>query len=240
MKTLSITLLLLVFSFGLAAEESVELQQANLDPEDRASVLKGAKTFVRYCLGCHSIKHIRYQRIAKDFGIDEKKVLTEVAPEGASIYDQMHTAMDRHDSAKWFGIEPPDLSLISRSRSADWLYSYLKSFYTDPSKPLGTNNLIFKDVGMPNVFWQVQGEQIAEFITEDGQQVFDKMTLVSPGTLSEQEFNTMINDLVNFLVYVGEPVKLERERIGKYVLFYLFMFLIIAYLLKKEYWTDVH
>ncbi len=240
MKTLSITLLLLVFSFGLAAEESVELQQANFDPEDRASILKGAKTFVKYCLGCHSIKHIRYQRIAKDFGIDDKKVLTEVAPEGASIYDQMHTAMNPHDSAKWFGIEPPDLSLIARSRNGDWLYSYLKSFYTDPSKPLGANNLIFKDVGMPNVFWQVQGEQIAEFITEDGKQVFDKLVLVSPGSLSEQEFDTMINDLVNFLVYVGEPVKLERERIGKYVLFYLFMFLIIAYLLKKEYWTDVH
>ena len=192
-------------------------------------------------MGCHSIKHIRYLRIAKDFNIDDKKVLAEVAPQGASIYDQMHTAMNAHDSAKWFGVEPPDLSLISRSRSADWLYSYLKSFYTDPSKPLGANNLIFKDVGMPNVFWQVQGEQKAIFTTEDdGQQVFDKLVIDKPGTMTEAEFDTMINDLVNFLVYVGEPVKLERERIGKYVLFYLFMFLVLAYLLKKEYWKDVH
>ena len=241
MKTLSITILLLVFSLGVAAEESMELQQANFDPEDRASILQGAKTFVKYCLGCHSIKHIRYLRIAKDFNIDDKKVLAEVAPQGASIYDQMHTAMNAHDSAKWFGVEPPDLSLISRSRSADWLYSYLKSFYTDPSKPLGANNLIFKDVGMPNVFWQVQGEQKAIFTTEDdGQQVFDKLVIDKPGTMTEEEFDTMINDLVNFLVYVGEPVKLERERIGKYVLFYLFMFLVLAYLLKKEYWKDVH
>jgi ubiquinol-cytochrome c reductase cytochrome c1 subunit len=241
MKTLSMTILLLVFSLSVAAEESIDLQQANFDPEDRASILKGAKTFVKYCLGCHSIKHIRYQRIAKDFTIDDKKVLTEIAPQGASIYDQMHTAMNAHDSAKWFGVEPPDLSLISRSRSADWLYSYLKSFYTDPSKPLGTNNLIFKDVGMPNVLWQVQGEQKAIFTTEDdGQQAFEKFVIEKPGTLTEEEFDTTVNDLVNFLVYVGEPVKLERERIGKYVLFYLGMFLLIAYLLKKEYWEDVH
>lgn len=240
MKTLSITLMLLVFTFGVAAEESVDLQQANFDPEDRASILHGAKTFVQYCLGCHSIKHIRYLRIAKDFNIDDKKVLAEIAPQNASIYDQMHSAMNAHDSAKWFGVQPPDLSLISRSRSADWLNTYLRSFYSDPSKPLGTNNLVFKDVGMPNVFWQVQGEQIAEFITEDGKQEFDKLTIVKPGTLSEEEFDTMINDLVNFLVYVGEPVKLERERIGKYVLFYLLMFLVIAYLLKKEYWNDIH
>ena len=168
-------------------------------------------------------------------------MLTEIAPQSASIYDQMHTAMNAHDSAKWFGVEPPDLSLISRSRSADWLYSYLKSFYTDPSKPLGANNLVFKDVGMPNVFWQVQGEQKAIFTTEDdGKQTFEKFVIEKPGTLTEAEFDTMINDLVNFLVYVGEPVKLERERIGKYVLFYLGMFLLIAYLLKKEYWEDVH
>ncbi len=241
MKTLSMTILLLVFSLGVAAEESVDLQQANFDPEDRASILQGAKTFVKYCLGCHSVKHIRYQRIAKDFIIDDKKVLNEIAPQGASIYDQMHTAMNAHDSAKWFGVEPPDLSLISRSRSADWLYSYLKSFYMDPSKPLGTNNLIFKDVGMPNVFWQVQGEQKAIFTGEsDGQQEFEKFVIDKPGTMTEEEFDTMVNDLVNFLVYVGEPVKLERERIGKYVLFYLGMFLLVAYLLKKEYWSDIH
>lgn len=241
MKTLSMTIMLLVFSLSVAAEESIELQQANFDPEDRASILNGAKTFVKYCLGCHSIKHIRYQRISKDFTIDEKKVMTEIAPQGASIYDQMHTAMDPHDSAKWFGIQPPDLSLISRSRSADWLYSYLKSFYTDPSKPLGVNNLIFKDVGMPNVLWQVQGEQKAIFTTEDdGQPVFEKLSIEKPGTMTEVEFDAMVNDLVNFLVYVGEPVKIERERIGKYVLFYLGMFLLIAYLLKKEYWEDIH
>jgi ubiquinol-cytochrome c reductase cytochrome c1 subunit len=240
MKTLSISTLLLVFSLGVAAEENIALQQANFDPEDRGSVVQGAKNFVKYCLGCHSIKHIRYQRIAQDFSIDEQKVLNDIAPQGTSIYDQMHTAMNAHDSEKWFGIQPPDLSLVARSRSADWLYSYLKGFYTDKTKPLGVNNLVFKDVGMPNVLWQLQGEQKATYTNVDGQEVIDKLVIETPGTLSEQEFDTMINDMVNFLVYVGEPIKMERERLGKYVLFFLGMFLVIAYLLKKEYWKDVH
>jgi ubiquinol-cytochrome c reductase cytochrome c1 subunit len=240
MKTLSISTLLLVFSLGVAAEENIPLQQANIDPENRGSIVHGAKSFVKYCLGCHSMKHIRYQRIAKDFGIDDKKVLEDVAPQGATIYDQMNTAMNAHDSKKWFGIQPPDLSLVARSRSADWLYTYLKSFYTDNTKPLGTNNVVFKDVGMPNVFWQLQGEQIATFTNEDGQQVIDKLVIETPGTLSEHEFDTLITDMVNFLAYVGEPVKMERERLGKYVLFFLIVFLVIAYLLKKEYWKDVH
>ncbi|CAG7856659.1 ubiquinol-cytochrome c reductase cytochrome c1 subunit [biofilm metagenome] len=237
-KLLSISILLAVFSLGVAAEEDVELQAANIDPEDRASIVHGAKHFVKYCLGCHSIKHIRYLRIAKDFALDDKKVLADIAPQGATIYNQMYTAMNAHDAAKWFGIQPPDLSLIARSRGADWLNTYLRSFYIDPAKPLGINNLVFKDVGMPNVFWQLQGEQQPEFENDD-KKVISNLVLTKPGTISEQEFDALVNDLVNFLVYVGEPVKLERERMGKYVVFYLLMFLVIAYLLKKEFWKDV-
>lgn len=241
MKNIFIPILLLVLSFGVVAGESAHLQHASISPTDNESLQRGAKHFVTYCLGCHSIKHIRYQRMSLDFGIDDKKVLSEIAPQGATIYEQMHTAMNAHDSGKWFGIQPPDLSLVARSRSADWLYSYLKSFYTDTTKPLGTNNLVFKDVGMPNVFWQLQGEQKAIIKTGDsGQQEIEKLVTEEAGILSEQEFDVMVNDLVNFLVYVGEPIKLERERIGKYVLFFLGMFLLIAYLLKKEYWKDVH
>ncbi len=241
MKTITLSILLLVLSQGVFAGEGVDLQQANIDPEDRASILHGAKNFVTYCLGCHSLKHIRYQRIAQDLRIDEMKVLADVAPQGASMYDPMHSAMNAHDSNKWFGIQPPDLSLIARSRNPDWLYTYLKSFYADPKKPLGTNNLVFKDVGMPNVFWQVQGEQHAKLkLGDDGNETIDELELVEPGTLSEQEFDILVTDLVNFLAYVGEPVKQDRERIGKYVIFYLIMFLVIAYLLKKEYWKDVH
>jgi ubiquinol-cytochrome c reductase cytochrome c1 subunit len=237
MKNIITIFLFLALSFGVCASEDIKLQEADVDLTDNESLQRGAKHFVTYCLGCHSIKHIRYLRIAIDFGVDNKKVLQE----GAGIYDKLYTAMNAHDAEKWFGIQPPDLSLIARSRSPDWLYSYLKGFYIDPAKPpLGVNNVVFKDVGMPNVFWQLQGQQEAVFKTVDGQKVIDRLVLREPGKLSEQEFDRLANDLVNFLVYVGEPVKLERERMGKYVLFFLFMFLAVAYLLKKEYWKDVH
>jgi ubiquinol-cytochrome c reductase cytochrome c1 subunit len=240
MKKFITLFLLLALSFGIHASEGIELQEADIDLTDKMSLQRGAKHFVTYCLGCHSVKHIRYLRIALDIGIDEKKVLKDIAPEGASIYDQMHSAMNAHDARKWFGIEPPDLSLIARSRNADWIYSYLKGFYSDNNQQFGLNNTVFEDVGMPNPFWQLQGEQQPVYKTVDGQQVIDKLIIKQPGLLSEKEFDLLVNDLVNFLVYVGEPVQQERVRIGKYVLFYILMFLGLAYMLKKEYWKDVH
>jgi len=240
MKKLITLFLFLMLSFGAYASKEMELQEADIDLTDNASLQRGAKHFVTYCLGCHSVKHIRYLRIALDVDVDQKKMLKDIAPEGASIYDQLHSAMNAHDAEKWFGTQPPDLSLIARSRGADWLYSYLKGFYIDKSKPFGVNNTVFEDVGMPNVLWQLQGQQRPIFKTVDGQQTIDKLVIEEKGTLSEQEFDLLVNDLVNFLVYVGEPVQLERQRLGKYVLFFIFMFLGLAYLLKKEYWKDVH
>ncbi len=234
-----IILLLLTLSFGAIANEEIELQSANIDLSNNESLQRGAKNFVTYCLGCHSAKHIRYLRIAIDVGADPQKVLKDIAPEGASIYDQLHSAMNKHDAEKWFGTQPPDLSLIARSRGADWLYSYLKSYYIDPTKPLGVNNLVFKDTAMPNPLWQLQGEQHAEQRkTIYGE--YTKLVIEEPGTLSEKDFDLFVNDLVNFLVYVGEPVQLERQRLGKYVILFLLLFLVIAYLLKKEYWQDIH
>ena len=239
MKTFITTLLLLTLSFGINAAEEVKLQSADVDLTDNISLLRGAKHFVTYCLGCHSAKHIRYLRIARDLGIDEKIMLKDIAPEGAGIYDQLHSAMNKHDAEKWFGTQPPDLSLVARSRGADWIYSYLKSYYLDPSRPFGVNNKIFPDTAMPNPIWQLQGEQhsvIRKTIWGDE----SDLVIKEPGTMSEKEFDVMVNDLVNFLVYVGEPVQMERKSMGKYVLFFLMMFLVIAYLLKKEYWKDVH
>lgn len=238
-RILSTLLFLLSFSVN-ASVNSVELESADIDLSDTVSLERGAKYFVTYCLGCHSAKQIRYKRIALDLHLDEGEILKNVAPIGAGIYDQLHSAMNSHDAEKWFGTTPPDLSLIARSRSADWLYSYLKGFYEDKNKPTGVNNLVFKDVAMPNVFWQKQGTQIAIIKNIDGQDVVIDLKLVQPGQLSGKEFDKMINDLVNFLVYVGEPVQIEREIMGKYVLFFLLMFIVLAYLLKKEYWKDVH
>ncbi|MBE0435451.1 MAG: cytochrome c1 [Methylomicrobium sp.] len=240
MKRLLNTLILLSLPFGVFAGGGLELQRADFDLSDKDSLQRGAKHFVTYCLGCHSAKHIRYLRIALDFDIEKDKALKDIAPEGANIYDKMNSAMNAHDAEKWFGIMPPDLSLISRSRGPDWLYSYLKGFYSDPSKPLGVNNVVFPDVGMPNVLWQLQGEQKPVFKKVGDQQVIDKLVTEIPGQLPEQDFDRMINDLVNFLVYVGEPGQLERRSMGKYVLFFIFMIFILAYLLKREYWKDIH
>lgn len=240
MKKILYTLLFLL-PFNVFASAGVKLDSADIDLTDTVSLERGAKYYVTYCLGCHSAKHIRYKRIALDLKLDEGEVLKVVAPFGAGIYDQMHSAMNAHDAEKWFGTTPPDLSLIARSRGADWLYTYLRSFYAEPGKsPLGVNNVVFPDVGMPNVFWQLQGTQSAVIHKVDGQDVVTGLKLEQPGQLSPQEFDKMVNDLVNFLVYVGEPVQLERQQMGKYVLFFIFMFIVLAYLLKKEYWKGVH
>lgn len=240
MKRILSTVLFLLSLSANASSSGIKLEEADIDLSDTVSLERGAKHYVTYCLGCHSAKHIRYKRIALDLHLDEAEILKNVAPLGAGIYDQMHSAMNGHDAEKWFGTTPPDLSLIARSRGADWLYSYLKGFYSEPGKPTGVNNVVFKDVAMPNVFWQQQGTQVAVTKNIDGQDVVTELKLEQPGQLSPKEFDKMVNDLVNFLVYVGEPVQLERQQMGKYVLFFIFMFILLAYLLKKEYWKDVH
>jgi len=240
MKKLIITLLLMLPFVVIASEGGIELDDADIDLTDNASLQRGAKSYVTYCLGCHSAKHIRYLRMAYDFDIEEDTVLNEIAPEGAGIYDAMHSAMNAHDAEKWFGINPPDLSLIARSRGADWLYTYLRTFYIDKSKVLGINNALHKDVGMPNPFWQLQGLQQPVFRNISGHETLTMVKMSEPGTMTTEEFNKLVNDLVNFLVYVGEPHQLERQRIGKYVLFYILLFIAIAYFLKKEYWKDIH
>lgn len=240
MKKVLYTLLLLLPLTAGASGGGLELESADIDLTDSASLERGAHHYVTYCLGCHSAKHIRYKRIALDLKLDEGEILKNVAPLGAGIYDQMHSAMNGHDAEKWFGTTPPDLSLIARSRGADWLYSYLKGFYAEPGKPTGVNNAVFKDVAMPNVFWQLQGTQVAVTKTVDGQEVITDLKLVEPGQMSPKEFDKMVNELVNFLVYVGEPIQLERQQMGKYALFFILMFIALAYLLKKEYWKDVH
>lgn len=239
MKRLIHTLCLLL-PLAVQAAGEIELQEADIDLTDNASLQRGAQYYVTYCLGCHSVKYIRYLSIAHDFDAPEEKVLKDIAPEGAGIYDKMLTAMNEHDANRWFGTKPPDLSLIARSRGADWLFTYLKSFYVDKSRPFGTNNAIFKDVGMPNVLWKLQGEQKPRYKKENGQKIIQELVTQESGTMSSQQFDRLTNDLVNFLVYAAEPNQLERKSMGKYVLIFIILFGVIAYFLKKEYWKDVH
>jgi ubiquinol-cytochrome c reductase cytochrome c1 subunit len=240
-KTFTATLLImasmLMFSQSLlAAGGGAELMTANVDVSDKASLQRGAKLFTDYCLSCHSAKFVRFNRVAEDLDLTEKQVMENLNHLGVKFGSTMSSSMTKEYAKKTFGAVPPDLSLVGRSRGEDWLFSYLLSFYQDTSKPTGFNNLIFKDVGMPNVLWELQGTQKATF-DEHGKLV--KMDL-NQGQQSAAEFESSVRDLVAFLSYIGEPRQLERKQLGIWVLIFLSLLFVVAYAMKKEYWKDVH
>ena len=227
-----------------AAGGGVPLLHMDVDLSNRASLQRGAKMFVNYCLSCHSAEFMRYNRIGKDLGISEEVLKANFMFGTDKVGDTMKASMSHDDAEQFFGVVPPDLSVIARARGADWLYTYFKTFYIDESRPFGVNNLVFKDVGMPNVLWQLQGSQRLNKVAHDeagyhGPRAED-LELISHGSQTEEEFDQTVQDLVNFLVYLGEPVKLKRTKIGTWVLFYLFVLAIITYILKREYWRDIH
>lgn len=243
-KTIAAFLFALLPAVSLASGGGVHLDKAHIDSADRASQQRGAKLFVNYCQGCHSAKFMRYSRMASDLGMTEQQVVDNLMLKDGKIGDTMTNAMKAEDASVWFGKAPPDLSLIARSRGADWLYTYLRTFYLDASRPMGVNNLVFKDVGMPHVLADLQGWQSPVFktVVHDGKesQVIDRLELTTPGSMKPAEYDAAVRDLVNFLDYVGEPIKLERQRLGIWVLLFLAVFFVVAYALKKEYWKDVH
>lgn len=239
MKTLFV-LVILAFSLRAGAVDSiVPMKPADFDPFDLESAKRGAAYFTNYCLGCHSIKHLRYSRIGKDLKITDAELGKNIVAEGAKVTDSLLSAMHGDDAERWFGMPPPDLSLVARSHGADWLYNYLMGFYPDPTRPTGVNNLVLKDVAMPNVLWDLQGLQKPIFRRVDGHQVIERLELASPGKMPPAEFDRAINDLVNFLVYAGEPTHNDRVRLGKYVIFGLLILSVLLYKLKKEYWKDL-
>ena len=241
----AITLLALpVLSFA-AGGEGYELQRAPLDLHNKASLQKGAKLYVNYCMGCHSLEHQRYNRMARDIGLTDEQVQQNLIFTGAKVGDLMKNAMPKADAKQWFGVIPPDLTLIARSRGVDYLYTYLLTYYEDASRPYGVNNAAFPNTGMPHVLWQLQGMQKPVFETHkdaEGNETkaLKDFELTQPGSMSPPEFKEAMRDLVNFLAYVGEPIQLERQRIGIWVVLFLVLAFVVFYLLKKEYWKDVH
>jgi ubiquinol-cytochrome c reductase cytochrome c1 subunit len=243
MKRLIIaSVLFLAPGFGLASSGGLHLEEANIDLADQESLQRGAKYFVNYCMGCHSLKYMRYNRMGEDLGLDEIQVRKSFIFGDAKPGDLMEGSMRPEDAEKWFGTAVPDLTLVTRWRSADWLYSYLKSFYVDESRPYGVNNALFPDVGMPHVLAGLQGLQKAVYAPAegDGHGALEGFELVQPGTISTEEYDGLVRDLTNFLTYAGEPMKLERQRLGIYVLLFLGVLFILTYALKKEFWKDVH
>ena len=220
----------------------IPLERANIDPTDQESLQRGAKLFVNYCLSCHSAAFQRYNRMAKDLGLTDEEVKENLMFAAEKVGETMDVGMSKGDAEVWFGTGVPDLSLVARSRGVDWLFTYLLNFYEDPSRPLGVNNRLFTDVGMPHVLWELQGMQRPVYEEQEGHdgQKFAGFELVREGSMTEREYRQAMRDLVNFLAYVGEPAKLQRQRLGVWVLLFLAVFFVVSYALKKEYWKDVH
>ena len=234
----------LVLGLGLAgaavAQKEVELDAANNNIANTASLQRGAKYFVNYCLGCHSAKYVRYNRLGRDLQLSNQQLMDNLMFTGERPFDTMAIAMRPEDSARWFKISPPDLSLIARSRGPDYIYTYLRSFYVAPDRPTGVNNIVLPGSSMPHVLWELQGTQRAVFGRDkDGKEVFEHFEVVRPGQLDERAFDEVVRDIVNFLDYIGEPIKRERQQLGVRVIGFLLVFLLIAFMLKKEIWKDV-
>lgn len=227
---------------ALAAGE-VALKDSHANINDRASLQRGAALFVNYCAGCHSLGLQRYSRVAEDLGLDETQVMTFLAPAGAKFAETMMSSMDPGDGEAWFGKAPPDLSLVARAKPGgrDWTYTFLKSFYVDESRPSGWNNVVLPGSSMPNVLWELQGVQRPVYGADQASSgAPERLELASPGRLSAEEYDRAIRDITAFLQYVGEPAALKRSSVGLWVILFLAFFTFIAWLLKEEYWRDVH
>jgi ubiquinol-cytochrome c reductase cytochrome c1 subunit len=243
----------------MASEEQVKLDRmpADINSNDPASLQRGARVFVNYCMGCHSASYMRYNRLT-ELGLTESQIRDNLIFTGAKVGELMMIGMAPKDARESFGALPPDLTVIARSRSssagsgADWLYTYLRGFYRDPSRPTGWNNTVFPNVGMPHVLYGLQGEQALKIEVqliprgssgkkEDVRQVeVEKLVLEKPGAMAPAEYDRMVADLVNFLSYMAEPSRHYRQQLGIYVLMFLGVMFVLAYALKKEFWKDIH
>ena len=240
--------LLLVPLHALGAE-SARLDRAPIDATDLVSLQRGAHTFINYCLGCHSANYMRYNRL-EDLGLNEQQIRDNLIFTGVKVGDLMKTAMAPKDGKEWFGTAPPDLTVIARSRSshagsgADWLYTYMRSFYRDPSRPTGWNNVVYPNVAMPHVMYELQGQQVLKtervMRPEGYPEEVAHLALETKGRLSPAEYDSLVADLVNYMSYMAEPAGTKRRTIGIYVLLFLGVFWVLAYALKKEFWKDVH
>ncbi|MFK7731740.1 MAG: cytochrome c1 [Pseudomonadales bacterium] len=235
---------------------SIPCDELDIDFNDKASLQNGARLYMNYCMACHSLQYSRYERVANDLGIPDDVMMDNLIFDGSKIGSLMENAMPGDSAKKWFGAAPPDLTLMSRAKSPEWLYTYLKNFYTDPTRPYGVNNRVFKDVGMPHVLLELQGETQCgpgPVMAPNGGVKRDILTgedllagecgqlnIVKPGELDANEFDAAMADLVGFMAYVAEPMVLERKRVGTYVMLFLAVFLVFAWLLNREYWRDIH
>ena len=231
MKKIIIFILLLIQSSFIFASEEVYLEKAPIDLSDQPSLQKGARTFINYCLNCHSAKYMRYNKLL-DIGLSKKDIKENLLFTGKKIGDPMEISMPVAESKKWFGATPPDLSVVARSRGSDWIYSYMKGFYRDSSREIGWNNIVYDNSAMPHILWELQGEKKLD-------QKTGKLSLIKAGKLNEKEYDSVITDLTNFITYMSEPGQLKRKKMGFYVVGFLLLLLVLTVKLKKEFWKDI-
>ena len=235
MRKLLFALLFLPLAAFASAE--LHLDKAPDRAYDMAALQNGAKVFVNYCLNCHSASYMRYNRL-RDIGLNEDQIRESLMFTADKVGEPMRIAMQRAEAKVWFGKAPPDLTIIARARASefgsgpDWLYTYMRSFYRDDKRPTGWNNLVFENVGMPHVLWELQGQQVL------GQD--HKLSVARPGKLKPEEYDALVGDLVGYLRYMGEPIAETRKQLGVAVLIALGVLLVFSYALKREYWKDVH
>lgn len=239
----------LVWITAVTATEinGVSLLPVTIDLHDKEALQRGARMYMNYCSGCHSLQYLRYNRMAEDLGlttfdgaVDENLLLNNLIFTHAQIYDPIKISMPPIDARQWFGIMPPDLSLVARARGASWLYTYLKSFYADDSRPFGSNNLLFPLVAMPNVLEPLSGKVVALKSPQNSKNTATPSLMqVEKGTMNNLEFNSALQDLITFLVYTSEPSRLLRYRLGGFVLVFLLLFTVVIYRLKKAYWKKI-
>ena len=221
-----------------------DMKHSEHDLGNTASLQRGSAMFVNYCMGCHSAQYVRYNRVAEDLELSQEQLESNLMFAAEKPFETMTIAMPALDSKQWFGRTPPDLSLIARSRGADWLFNYLRTFYLDEKGSQGVNNLLLPNAAMPHVLWELQGIKRAVFVEEvdadnNTHEIFQEFQTVTPGALSDAEYDEAITDLVNFLVYIGEPMAMERRSLGIKVISFLVVLLILAFALYKEMWKDV-
>ncbi len=241
-----------VFSTTWAAGGGGTIYEMHVDVHHKKSLQRGAKYFMNYCLSCHSAAYSRYNRVAADLGISEENMREHLIFTGRKFGDTMTVALTPEQGKEWFGAPPPDLSVRARSRGADWIYSFLKTFYVDESAIRGVNNLQFPGTSMPHVLWELQGLQTLkadehhgdDHHEDDGHGAHGKkkelFEITMPGKMTPEEYDKAIKDIVNFMVYMSEPIKLKRQSIGTAVLFFLAALGVLAYFMKRDYWKDVH
>lgn len=241
MKKTILAILMVLPTWAMAAG-GAHLDKVDYDLHNKESLQNGAKLFVNYCLSCHSAESQRYNRMAEDIGLTNAQVKSNLMFAAEKVGETMTVALQTEDAKKMFGTKVPDLSVIARARGADWLYTYLRTFHTDSSRPFGVNNTTFKDVGMPHVLWELEG--MKKLVNADEMQQHPgtaaKFETISEGKMSAVEYDNAMRDLTAFMVYMGEPAKLVRYEMGVWVLLFLVILFLVAYPMKKEFWKDIH